>query len=180
MSKRSRESFYDPLRPQVDPATVRPYHEDRVLIRWTPAPEQPGLIKQLQLGPRDRGPHYGVVVAVGPGNSGLHKKPTGEQVRTSGTPRTVFKLFKCESTQFNVKFRLNAKLRPQRTTKITFPLNPDLVDAGYRGWTKPVAPPTVKPGDRVYYHRTPENEFVSDGETYSLVFEEQAILAVIE
>jgi co-chaperonin GroES (HSP10) len=38
----------------------------------------------------------------------------------------------------------------------------------------------VKPGDRVIYARWPANEFEQDGETYTFLYEEQAILAVLE
>jgi co-chaperonin GroES (HSP10) len=38
----------------------------------------------------------------------------------------------------------------------------------------------VKPGDRVIYARWPSNEFEQDGETYTFLYEEQAILAVLE
>jgi chaperonin GroES len=38
----------------------------------------------------------------------------------------------------------------------------------------------VRPGDRVIYGRWPANEFEQDGETYTFLYEEQAILAVLE
>jgi co-chaperonin GroES (HSP10) len=38
----------------------------------------------------------------------------------------------------------------------------------------------MKPGDRVIYARWPANEFEQDGETYTFLYEEQAILAVLE
>jgi co-chaperonin GroES (HSP10) len=38
----------------------------------------------------------------------------------------------------------------------------------------------VKPGDRVIYARWPANEFEQDGETFTFLYEEQAILAVLE
>jgi co-chaperonin GroES (HSP10) len=37
----------------------------------------------------------------------------------------------------------------------------------------------VKPGDRVIYARWPANEFEQDGELYTFLYEEQAILAVL-
>jgi co-chaperonin GroES (HSP10) len=37
----------------------------------------------------------------------------------------------------------------------------------------------VKPGDRVIYARWPANEFEQGGETYTFLYEEQAILAVV-
>lgn len=36
------------------------------------------------------------------------------------------------------------------------------------------------PGDRVIYARWPANEFEQDGETFTFLYEEQAILAVLE
>jgi co-chaperonin GroES (HSP10) len=38
----------------------------------------------------------------------------------------------------------------------------------------------VRPGDRVIYARWPANEFEQDGETFTFLYEEQAILAVLE
>jgi len=38
----------------------------------------------------------------------------------------------------------------------------------------------VKIGDKVLYHRVHTNEVVHEGETYTLLFEEQNILAVVE
>ena len=37
----------------------------------------------------------------------------------------------------------------------------------------------VKPGDRVIYARWPANEFQHGGETYTFLYEEQAILAIL-
>jgi co-chaperonin GroES (HSP10) len=37
----------------------------------------------------------------------------------------------------------------------------------------------VRPGDRVIYQRWPANEFEQDGETYTFLYEEQAILCVL-
>jgi co-chaperonin GroES (HSP10) len=38
----------------------------------------------------------------------------------------------------------------------------------------------VRPGDRVIYARWPANEFEQNGELYTFLYEEQAILAVLE
>jgi co-chaperonin GroES (HSP10) len=38
----------------------------------------------------------------------------------------------------------------------------------------------VRPGDRVIYARWPANEFEQNGETFTFLYEEQAILAVLE
>jgi co-chaperonin GroES (HSP10) len=37
----------------------------------------------------------------------------------------------------------------------------------------------VRPGDRVIYDRWPANEFQHGGETYTFLYEEQAILAIL-
>ena len=40
-------------------------------------------------------------------------------------------------------------------------------------------PCECRPGDKVFYQRVPTNEYVLDGETFTFLFEEQSILAIV-
>ncbi|HEY6344940.1 MAG TPA: co-chaperone GroES [Bryobacteraceae bacterium] len=97
------------MRLQANVEHVRPYHEDRVLVRRVAPPADGRIVlMENQEGREKVGHQYGVVVAVAEGS-----------------------------------------------------------------WD-------VRPGDRVIYARWPANEFEQGGETYTFVYEEQAILCVLE
>jgi co-chaperonin GroES (HSP10) len=89
----SRASFHDPIRPQVQSlADVTPFYEDRVLVRWIPPPPSTSSViaSPNTPNPRDTGPQHGVVVAVGPGSTGLTKTVRGPE----GQPVAKLKPFK--------------------------------------------------------------------------------------
>lgn len=88
-------SFFDPLRPQVQGiAAVQPFYEDRVLVRWIPPPPSASTIASPTTpNPRDTGPQHGVVVAVGPGNTGLTKIQQRRTIEGSIEPQVVLKKF---------------------------------------------------------------------------------------
>src|SRR5262245_56779574 len=75
-------SQFDPLRTETDLSNVRPYYEDRILVRWVP-PQQPetgaGIVAPNRPSPRDEGPQQGIVVAVGRGNTGLSSVVRGPE-----------------------------------------------------------------------------------------------------
>lgn len=89
----SRASQFDPLRPQVTSlAEAIPYYEDRVLVRWIAPPSNTAstIAPPYTLTSRDTGPQHGVVVAVGPGSTGLTKTVRGPE----GQPQAKLKPFK--------------------------------------------------------------------------------------
>lgn len=151
---KTRDSFFDSLRPRL-PDNVRPFYEDRVLVRRIDKPDgslPSELLASPELAERERtGPQMGVVVAIGSGATGYGMLPAPGSEGPDTTPR-------------------RHKWKPWK----------HVVGWNGKGSARMHMPPTVKPGDTVWYERVPPNEFVRDGELYTFLYEDQSILGVCE
>lgn len=154
---RAQMSKYDPLTPNAaDLLDYQPFYEDRILVKWQAPPNPVGaVVAPTAPSPRDSGPQHGIVVAVGPGNSGIHG--FGKGMDADGNPKKTFQ-----------RFDFNEVRRFMRNT------------LGTKDPARIHVPTELKPGDRILYARNPRDEFQRDGETYTFLFEEQHVLVVIE
>ena len=169
MKSTVKESIYEGLSQflQSDPANIR-LLEDRVLIRDLGEQERVGsIIIPETAAARGVGKagmlRLGVVVAVGPGDK---FKELG--LDESGAVRRKLLTERCPECETGRFFDAKAY---------------EYVPCPKCGGTTrapAVMPTECKPGDRVIYDRRREAELLWKGETYSLIHEEQSILAVLE
>jgi co-chaperonin GroES (HSP10) len=145
------DSIHDPLRPELPNAAIFPHYEDRVLVKRLPWPEQGDLALKDT---RKEGPQLGEVIACG--KYALHIFQCGENI-----------------------YRRRPKDIPKHGPHVPTPHCPDCKEQ-MRYIGREFMAGEVKPGDKVIYSRVPPQEFTRDGETYTFVFEEQHILAVVE
>ncbi len=222
---RKRDSHFDPLVPTADLSNMRPYHEDRVLVKWIPAPErkpEPGdrcalcgmdwtehegseaaaihgvltedcpgfklrstslIVAPTAPSQRDSGLQYGIVIAVGPGNSGITKLVRDER---TGQPAVKFKPYRTRCAICKGPLRIAGDGIGRYVEKCKICGDKQDVRIGEfessdrESITKFRTLTTVLPGDTVLYSRVPPQEFTQGGELFTLLFEEQNILAVID
>lgn len=172
-----QDSKYDHLRPRLDPTQFRPYFEDRVLVKRLPQPTTEGSLHlpetRNQIGKGDYDPQglqYGLVVALGPGASGIWKDGEVRMMR-SAAPREAPMGLKPDTNRYEgpaaEAVQMPGHVMPWKDAV-------DILDV------TPVVPFECKVGDKVLYSRVPPHEFIHEGETYSFIFEEQSVLAVLE
>lgn len=77
MSK--RDSFYDPLRPQLNVLDFRPYYEDRILVKRLPWPEKQSVLWTPGRTVKE-GPQLGEVISCGLGNR-VHRPGVGAVIK---------------------------------------------------------------------------------------------------
>lgn len=146
---------------EVSPDSIRPIY-DRVLVREIPREEKEGSLFLPETSRDNKKIRTGIVVAVGLGDKAKEFIPDQKNVNSDGRPWIQYYAYEVcwcghhESDHHEFCYQCDCKAFDGR------------------------APMSVKPGDRVLYDRRREAEIFIDGEKYSLIHEEQSILAVIE
>lgn len=160
-----RMSYFDRVRPQLTPKEarrIRPHYEDRILVKKLPWPFTESEVIQTPetLAARKEGDQYGEVTAVG---KGIRKF-----------------CFACECGA--KQSRPAATREHAMREEMTFPNAPfcstcqkDMVFKKMERY-----PFTVAKGDRVIYARCPSNEFEDGKNTFTFVYAEQSIFAVVD
>lgn len=180
------DSFFDSLRPRL-PDNVRPFYEDRVLVRRIDKPDgslPSELLASPEVSERERtGPQMGIVVAVGSGATGYGMLPAPGSEGPDTTPRRHrWKQFRVKNIDGPVAQKCTAC---GRSSNFIWASRIDRKLCDECEWERQGKPPVrrafqVKPGDTVWYERVPPNEFVRDGELYTFLYEDQSILGVCE
>lgn len=157
-------SFFDPLRYKL-PENVRPFFEDRILVRRIDKPGPSDILAAPEKAEREkRGPQLGIVVALGPGATGRGILPGDDPNSIPKSER--WRPFTMKWANFGADIVMGDRVEFQvfvtrhRTGKrVSF---------------------EVKVSDTIWYERMPDQEFMRDGELYTFLFEEQSVIGVVE
>ena len=173
MSLKYRESIVDLHQELKFPIEQLKLQKDRVIIRDLQEEEKVGSIWIPEVSRDQSRLRWGIVVAVGPGETYIERVISRYTTTPDGYPEThriPIMCSKCRGGRF-------VRIPPRQSQQGLEP-GASLPCEKCRGTGRGRLPLDVKVGDKVLYDRRREAEFFWQGQRYNIVYEEQAIIGI--